>query len=109
MTTLYFRHSCECRPCTSVIPANADRALPSFPRKRESSRLAFMSRQCPGHVLSHQRRRMLSVFAQRGHHTLAIWRIAQGNRQVAQPALVADPADRRTFGVAQEFLFSPVE
>ena len=49
------------------------------------------------------------AFLQCANYGWCVWRIAERNCDVAQPAFVADAADRRAFGAAQEFLFAPGE
>src|SRR5690606_5646348 len=69
-------------------------------------------RQRPGHVLAHQRARVPGARLQRlreGGVARFAPRVAQAHRQVAQPAFVADAADRAAFGAAQEHLLRPRE
>ena len=50
---------------------------------------------------------MLSSGIKRGERRLGGWRIAQADRNIAQPALVADAPNGRAFGVRQKLLFGP--
>src|SRR5690606_35990240 len=68
-----------------------------------------MPPQCPGHVLAHQRRRMLAPRLECGHDLGRSGRIAKGHGDIAQPALVAAAADRAALGAAQELVLFPGE
>src|ERR1700722_12203087 len=65
--------------------------------------------QRPSHVLANEFRRMIHTRRKRADNAVAAWRVAEGDGDVAQPALVTDAADCRAFGQLQEFLFAPRE
>src|SRR5436190_11230745 len=71
--------------------------------------LGGMPLQRPGDMFTDERGRMIGARAQcRNHH----WRlrcVAQRDRDVAQPPLVADAADGRAFEAAIEFVLGPRE
>src|SRR5437667_3643523 len=73
----------------------------------------YMPGERPGDVFAHQLRRMRRARLQRGHdlrlrHT-GSRRIAQPDRQIAQPTLVTDASDRAAFQLAIEFFLAPAE
>ena len=68
-----------------------------------------MAPQRPLHVFAHQRRRMIGPRPQRRDHALAAPGVAQRHRQVAQPARVADAADRRSGMAFVELNLAPRE
>ena len=68
-----------------------------------------MLRQCPGHMFTHQRRRMICATAQRGKNRVRRRSIAKRNRDIAQPALSTDPPDRASGGSVIKFRSIPSE
>src|SRR5690554_6644490 len=63
-------------------------------RLRRSSGAYALAGERPADVFAHERRGIVHPGTQRGHRARAVARIAQSHREVAQPALVADAADR---------------
>src|SRR6266581_1960153 len=66
-----------------------------------------MTRKRPGDVLAHQRRRVLRARTQRGDHALLLGCIAESHGEIAQPALLADPQDRRACHPLAELALGP--
>ena len=65
--------------------------------------------ECPGNVLADQGRSVVLPLAQRLYDALGRRRIAQRYRDIAQPAFIADAAQRRALGSLQIGAFVPEE
>ena len=85
-----------------ACPSRADRRL-------SIDRGIAVAGQGPADVFGHQLRRMVGFSAKRRQHLRGGRRIAQGNRDVAQPALMADAANGRTLQTPFELLFAPLK
>src|SRR5437870_1192658 len=68
-----------------------------------------MALERPAHMLAHERRWMIRARAQRRDDARRGRRVAQGDRDVAQPPLMADAADGRAFEALIEFALGPRE
>src|ERR1700733_6231527 len=76
---------------------------------RLSSRGASVSLQRPLDVLAHQRRSIAAARLERLQHVGRGRRVAERDRDVARPALVADAMDRRTLHALGELARSPAK
>lgn len=106
--------------CGAERPGNRGTAVPTtspetlWERGRRYCK-SVLDRLCsvvierPADMFAHQLGGIIDARSQGGERFRGRWRITQRHRDVAQPALVADPADRRTLGVAQEVRLAPRE
>src|SRR5579864_8940436 len=66
-----------------------------------------MAPQGPLDVLAHQWRTVVAARLERRDHLGGGRRVAQGHRDIARPALVTDPVDRRSAHAMLELLPAP--
>ena len=75
----------------------------------QALRAAALPCERPRHVLAHEGRRIVRARLQRCDDRRVARRVAEADREIAQPALVADAANRAAFHPRVEFGFGPRE
>src|SRR5262249_7948797 len=71
--------------------------------------LALLCRKRPCNVLAHERRGVVGAVLERAHDLRAVGRVAEPDREIAQPALVTDAPDCATLRARFELLLAPGE
>src|SRR5438552_1018245 len=69
--------------------------------------LSFLLAKCPSDVLAHQWRRVLAPCIERRDDVFAVLGVAQAHREITQPTLEADAANRTAFHSYVEVRLAP--